>query len=82
VARLYEGQGYQVRTEEPIKGYANLVAQKQDQSVAVEIETGKSSWRDSITRAWALSSLAACGMVARAGGQARKRVQDKGQPHV
>lgn len=66
VARLYEGQGYGVHMEQPINGCADLVAQKQDESIAVEIETGKSSWRDNITRARATIPQAANNDKARA----------------
>ena len=50
LARMYEGQGYVVTMEEPVNGYADLVLEKDGRQVAVEVETGKSNWRDNITR--------------------------------
>ena len=50
VAHLYRERGYRVTLEDPIDGYADLVAEKGDQRMGIEIETGKSNWRHSIAR--------------------------------
>jgi hypothetical protein len=50
VARLYKGQGYRVRLEDPVNGYADVVAEKGEVRIAAEIETGKSNWQANIVR--------------------------------
>ncbi len=50
VAGIYKSQGYQVRMEHPVNGYADLVAERDGMRLALEIETGKSNWKDNIAR--------------------------------
>jgi hypothetical protein len=49
-AAFYEGEGYMVSMEEPVNGHADMVVRHDGASIAVEIETGKSQWRDNIAR--------------------------------
>jgi len=49
-AAYYEFQGYNVLVEEPINGYTDLVIEKDGEKIAVEIETGKSSWKKNIQK--------------------------------
>jgi len=50
LARMYGGQGYNVTMEVPANGYADLVLEKDGRRIAVEVETGKSNWRDNMAR--------------------------------
>jgi len=50
VANRLENLGYVVKIEEPVNGYTDLIAEKDDQHVAVEIETGKSDWQANLTK--------------------------------
>ena len=42
--------GYRVRLEDPVNGYADVVAENEKMRIAVEIETGKSDWEANIAR--------------------------------
>ena len=42
--------GWTVSIEEPVNGYTDLIAQRGDEKVAVEIETGKSDWRANVVK--------------------------------
>jgi hypothetical protein len=42
--------GWSVNIEEPVNGYTDLIAQRGDEKVAVEIETGKSDWRANVVK--------------------------------
>jgi hypothetical protein len=46
----YQKQGYSVLIEEPINGYTDLIIQKNNKRIAVEIETGKSNWKKNIQK--------------------------------
>jgi len=50
VAERLRNDGYDVRMEEPVNGYADLMAIRETVRVAVEIETGKSDWRANIDK--------------------------------
>ncbi len=50
MAERLRNDGYDVRTEEPVNGYADLMAAREMTSLAVEIETGKSDWRANIDK--------------------------------
>ena len=50
VAERLRKDGYEVRMEEPVNGYADLMAARENARVAVEIETGKSDWRANIDK--------------------------------
>jgi len=45
VAERFQSAGYEVRIEEPVNGFTDLIAKKGPVQVAVEIETGKSDWQ-------------------------------------
>ena len=42
--------GYNVKLEEPINGYTDIVIEKADFKTAIEIETGKSDWKKNIDK--------------------------------
>jgi len=50
VAERLRKDGYEVRMEEPVNGYADLMAVSESTRIAVEIETGKSDWRANIDK--------------------------------
>jgi len=50
VAERLRNDGYDVRMEESVNGYADLTASRERTRVAVEIETGKSDWRSNIDK--------------------------------
>lgn len=50
VAGKLRERGWQVRIEEPVNGYTDIIAQKNRHKVAVEIETGKSDWKANIAK--------------------------------
>ncbi|MBI5090939.1 MAG: ATP-binding protein [Candidatus Hydrogenedentes bacterium] len=50
VSQAFTGWGWEVRVEEPVNGYTDLIARKDERQVAVEIETGKSDWRANVVK--------------------------------
>jgi len=42
--------GYEVREEDPVNGFTDIVAAKDGRQMAIEIETGKSDWRANIEK--------------------------------
>ncbi len=49
-AEHLEAAGYEVRMEEPVNGYADIVAVRDGRRVAIEVETGKSNWRANLAK--------------------------------
>ena len=49
-AQQFVHLGWIVKKEESGHGYTDLVAEKNGQRIAVEIETGKSNWRENIRK--------------------------------
>jgi hypothetical protein len=50
VAQHLEHLGWTVNVEEPVNGYTDLIAQRENQRIAVEIETGKSDWKSNVAK--------------------------------
>lgn len=50
VAEYYKKQGYNVKVEEPVDGYTDLIIEKDGFQTAVEIETGKSDWKRNVEK--------------------------------
>ncbi len=50
VAEKLKNDGWAVTMEEPVNGYADIMAEKDGHKIAVEIETGKSNWRANIEK--------------------------------
>jgi hypothetical protein len=50
VAEHYQTLGYTVLIEEPINGYTDVVLEKDGKRIAVEIETGKSDWKNNLEK--------------------------------
>ncbi len=50
VAEKLKSDGWTVALEEPVNGYADILAEKDGQKIAVEIETGKSDWRANVEK--------------------------------
>jgi len=50
VAEKLTREGWTVTLEEPVNGYADIIAEKKGRRVAIEIETGKSNWRANLTK--------------------------------
>jgi hypothetical protein len=50
VAEYYQKQGYEIKIEEPVNGFTDLVIEKDGKKIAVEIETGKSDWKRNIEK--------------------------------
>jgi hypothetical protein len=50
VAEYYQKQGYEVKMEEPVNGFTDLVIEKDGERIAVEIETGKSDWKKNLQK--------------------------------
>lgn len=50
VAEKLKSDGWTIALEEPVNGYADILAEKFGQKIAVEIETGKSDWRANVEK--------------------------------
>jgi hypothetical protein len=50
VAEYYQKQGFEVKIEEPVNGFTDLVIEKDGEKIAVEIETGKSDWKKNLQK--------------------------------
>jgi len=50
VAEKLTREGWTVTLEEPVNGYADIIAEKQGRRIAIEIETGKSDWRANLEK--------------------------------
>jgi len=50
IAEHYKNIGYNVKLEEPVNGFTDIVIEKDGHKTAIEIETGKSNWRKNIDK--------------------------------
>jgi len=50
IAEHYKNLGYDVRLEEPVNGFTDIIAELDGKITAIEIETGKSDWRKNIEK--------------------------------
>ncbi len=50
VAEHFQRLGWTVNVEEPVNGFTDIIARREDRIVACEIETGRSDWRANIVK--------------------------------
>lgn len=50
VAQKIAAIGWTVKIEEPVNGYTDIIAEKNGETIAVEIETGKSDWQANLEK--------------------------------
>lgn len=50
ISKHFQKAGYNVTIEEPVNGFTDVVIERNDKRIAIEIETGQSDWRKNIQK--------------------------------